>query len=94
MPNVFDLLKNVALKNIATTAVRHGLNALGVYLISRGYASESDWSSVALDLSPIVISVLWSLLASANASKREDVALALPPSATKQDVTAAIAAGA
>ena len=69
MPNPFDLLKNVALKNIVTTAVRHGLNALGVYLISRGYANESDWSSVALDLSPIIVAALWSLLDKANHNK-------------------------
>ena len=72
MPNPFDLLKNVALKNIVTTGVRHGLTALGVYLTSRGYASESDWSSVALDLSPLLVSLLWSVLEKANHNKATD----------------------
>jgi hypothetical protein len=94
MPNVFDLLKNVALKNVATTAVRHGLNSLGTVLVAHGYATQADWTTLALDVSPIIVSALLSLLASANAAKREDVALDMSPGQTKQDVTAAIKAGA
>jgi hypothetical protein len=59
---VLEFLKNAALKRIAQTAVRHGLTALGGYLVARGYATDADWASVALDLSPIVVSLVWSVI--------------------------------
>jgi len=59
---MFDFLKNAALKRIAQSAVRHGLTVLGGVLIAKGYASEADWASVALDLSPIIVAMIWSVM--------------------------------
>lgn len=69
---MFDFLQNAALKRLAVTAVRHGLTALGVYLVSKGYTSDADWSSIALDLSPVVVSLVWSVVEKTQQHKQTE----------------------
>jgi len=87
---MFDFLKNAALKRMAVTAVRHGLTALGVYLVSKGYTTDADWSSIALDLSPLVISLVWSVLEKAHADKKVDVALQMPAGSSPDNLAQAM----
>ena len=87
MPNLWDLLKNAALKRVVTTAVRHGLTALGVYLVSRGYTNESDWSSVALDVSPLIVSIVWSVLEKAHEDRLNKKSLEVAVSAPAHSLT-------
>ena len=88
---MFGWIKNAALRRLAVTAVRHGLNALGVYLISKGYTTEADWTSIAIDVSPILVALVWSILEKSNGAKKVDVALALPAGSTHDDLKDAMA---
>ena len=91
---MFDFLKDAAVRRILGSLVRTGLAALGGLLVERGLADQADVDSVALRAAPIVLAALWSLYQKVQQHKREKVALAMPPTATTQDVTAAIKAGA
>lgn len=74
---MFDFLQNAALKRLAVTGVRHGLTALGVYLVSKGYTSDADWSSIALDLSPVAVSLVWSVLEKSAQHKQTEALAAV-----------------
>lgn len=87
---MFDFLENAALKRLAVTGVRHALTALGVFLVSKGYTSDADWSSIAIDLSPIVVSLVWSVIEKQKTDKKINVALSLPQDATHADLHAAM----
>ena len=79
---MFDWLQNEALKRMAGSAIRHGLTALGATLVARGYTTDADWSSIALDLSPLLVSVVWSLLNKvATTKKMQTMGAALEASA-------------
>ena len=84
---MFDWLQNAALKRLAVTGVRHALTALGVFLVSKGY---SDWSSIALDVSPIAVSVVWSFLEKQHEAKKVEVALELPSGSSQATLSKAM----
>jgi hypothetical protein len=67
---MFDFLKNAAVKRLASSAIRHGLTALGAYLVAQGYTTETDWASIALDASPLIVALVWSVIEKAADGKK------------------------
>ena len=91
---MFELLKDAAVRRILGSLVRTGLAALGGLLVERGLADQADVDSAARTIGAARSATLSSLYQKVQQHKREKVAIALPPTATTQDVTAAIKAGA
>lgn len=87
---MLDFLKNPIIKRLLGVAVRRGLDALGTLLIARGLATDVEWTTLAASLTPILVSLLWSLYEKAQADKKLEVALDLPAGATKADVAAVL----
>lgn len=67
---MFGWLKNEAFKRMATSAIRHGLTVLGGVLVAKGWTTEADATSMAMDLSPILVAVIWSLIEKASTAKK------------------------
>jgi hypothetical protein len=89
---VFDFLKNAAVRRIIGSLVRHGLNALGMWLVSQGLAEEADVLEVVALASPLIVSVLWSLYQKSRQGTREAVALDLPKGSEVDDLNRAMQA--
>lgn len=82
------MLDNFLLKRMLEFAAKRGLTALGVVLISKGWATEGDWAALVVALSPIVVDLLWSLYDKAKARKREAIASEMQGRVTPEAVTA------
>lgn len=67
-----EWLKNLALKRIAQSAIRHGLTLLGGYLIAKGWVTEADWADAVLALAPVIVTAVWSFIEKQADKKRMD----------------------
>ena len=90
---MLDFLTDVAVQRILGVLLRQGLAAWGGTLIEQGLVTKADWDEMALRAAPVLVAGVLSIYQKVQQHKREQAAIALPPSATSQDVTAAVKAG-
>ncbi len=83
---MFDFLKNPILKRILASGVRAGLAALTGWLVAHGYASESEAASLATELAPVLVALLWSAWEATKVNKRIEVALNMPAGSSKDSL--------
>jgi hypothetical protein len=63
--------------------VRHGLNALGAVLVSKGIIGEGDWTEVSAGLAVALTSLLWSAWQKHQTEQVIATALLMPPGSSR-----------
>ena len=81
----------IFLQKALGSLVRHGLTALGTYLIAQGWATEGSWMNAVEATTPLVLSVVWGLYQKYGATLMAETLRALPAGATRQEAKEDIA---
>lgn len=64
--------------------VRHGLNALGTLLVSKGVIDQGDWTEIAAGLATALTSLLWSAYQKHQTEQVIATALLMPAGSSRE----------
>ena len=74
------------LKSIVGTFLRTVTTGVGVWLVNRGYITESDYTELVSGVVLLAAAVIWSIIQKVKANKYIQVALSLPAGATEKEL--------
>ena len=74
------------LKSIVGTFLRTVTTGVGVWLVNRGYITESDYTELVSGVVLLAAAVVWSVIQKVKANKYIQVALSLPAGATEKEL--------
>ncbi len=81
----------ILLQKALGTLVRHGLTALGAYLIAQGWATEGSWMNTMEAVTPLILSVVWGLYQKYGATLMAETLRVLPSGTSRTEAKAEIA---
>jgi hypothetical protein len=86
---MFGFLQKAIVRKVAASYVRKGLTLLSGYLITSGVLDQTDMPAlleVGAELTPLLISAIWSFIDKRASEREVEIALSLPSGSSRANV--------
>lgn len=90
---MFGFLQKAIVRKVAASCVRKGLTLLSGYLITSGVLDQADMPAlieVGAELTPLIVSAVWSFIDKQASEREVEIALSLPSGSSRENLKASV----